>query len=267
QPPDRSPGDRAAALTPGRCAAPDGLDRCADPGADRGAQRCGAAVLRCCPVVPNPPPSRPQAPARCTYGAGVTAQRPRDRLRRLHLAAYSPEPSGAAERAGDGARHRAHARNRPGRHARWAIRPVVLARVGLAVLLVGAVAAAGVALTGLLSAPTDPEQPAAPTLPLPRSSPDGDGAASPSTQPVATAEVLLVHVAGAVAAPGLVQLTPGDRIADAIDAAGGATGAADLDRVNLAAPVADGQRVYVPADGETPPAVTPPSQAPGEVDT
>src|SRR5699024_6320738 len=66
---------------------------------------------------------------------------------------------------------------------------------------------------------------------------------------------------------GLVQLTPGDRIADAIDAAGGATGAADLDRVNLAAPVADGQRVYVPADGETPPAVTPPSQAPGEVDT
>lgn len=183
------------------------------------------------------------------------------------MAAYSPEPSGAAEQASDGARHRAHDRDRPRRHATWAIRPAVLARVGLAVLLLGAAAAVGVALTGLLGAPADPEQPAAPTLPLPRTSPDGDGAASPSEQPVATAEVLLVHVAGAVTAPGLVQLMPGDRIADAIDAAGGAAAAADLDRVNLAAPVADGQRVYVPAEGETPPALTPPSEAPGEADT
>src|SRR5699024_10570226 len=159
-----------AALTPGRCAAPDGLDRCADPGADRGAQRCGAAVLRCCPVVPNPPPSRQQAPARCPYGAGVTAQRPRDRLRRLQLAASSPEPSGAAEQASDGARHRAHDRDRPRRHATWAIRPAVLARVGLAGLLLGAVAAVGVALTGLLGAPADPAQPAAPAVPLPRPS-------------------------------------------------------------------------------------------------
>src|SRR5699024_2497655 len=115
--------------------------------------------------------------------------------------------------------------------------------------------------------PAGPVHAAARTLPLPRTSPDGDGAASPSEQPVASAEVLLVHVAGAVTAPGLVQLAPGDRIADAIDAAGGAAAAADLDRVNLAAPVEDGQRVYVPAAGETPPAVPQQSQASGEAGT
>src|SRR5699024_3280973 len=200
------------------------------------------AAPRCCLVVPNPPPSRQQAWAGCPYGAGVTAQRPRDRLRRLQLAAYSPEPPGATEPVGDGARHRAHDRDRSRRRATWAIRPAALARVGLVVLLLGVVAAVGALLTGLLSAPAAPGRPAAPTLPLPRSSPaaDADDAASPSAQPVAAAEVVLVHVAGAVTAPGLVQLAPGDRIADAIDAAGGAAAAADLDRVNLAAPVEDG---------------------------
>ncbi len=55
----------------------------------------------------------------------------------------------------------------------------------------------------------------------------------------------LVHVAGAVTRPGLVRVQSGARIADAIAAAGGGLPDADLDRLNLAAKVADGQRIPV----------------------
>jgi competence protein ComEA len=70
--------------------------------------------------------------------------------------------------------------------------------------------------------------------------------ASRRRTPVTTTKPpVLVHVAGAVMHPGLVRVTPGARVADAIDAAGGAVPGADLDRLNLAAKVADGQRVLV----------------------
>jgi len=59
------------------------------------------------------------------------------------------------------------------------------------------------------------------------------------------AETLFVHVTGAVENPGLVELAYGSRVADAIDAAGGVTGDADLDLVNLARKVSDGEQVHV----------------------
>ena len=62
------------------------------------------------------------------------------------------------------------------------------------------------------------------------------------------------HAAGAVARPGVYRLPPGARVADLLDAAGGPESDADVDQLNLAAPVADGERVYVPKRGETPPA-------------
>ncbi len=67
--------------------------------------------------------------------------------------------------------------------------------------------------------------------------------------PPPTPAPLRVHVAGAVRQPGIVLL-PAEAIqADAIAAAGGALPAADLDALNLAAPVEDGQRIVVPARG------------------
>ena len=66
----------------------------------------------------------------------------------------------------------------------------------------------------------------------------------------ADAPELVVHVAGAVRQPGLYTLEEGSRIDDAIARAGGATGKAVLDAVNLAAPVADGQQILVPARGD-----------------
>jgi competence protein ComEA len=56
-----------------------------------------------------------------------------------------------------------------------------------------------------------------------------------------------VYVVGAVRRPGLYRLPQGARVADAVARAGGATRKADPAAVNLAAPVADGQQVLVPA--------------------
>jgi len=58
-----------------------------------------------------------------------------------------------------------------------------------------------------------------------------------------------VHVAGAVRQPGVVQVGADGIVADAIDAAGGALPGADLDALNLAAPVEPGQRILVPLPG------------------
>jgi competence protein ComEA len=62
----------------------------------------------------------------------------------------------------------------------------------------------------------------------------------------AAPERLVVDVVGAVRDPGLYRLAQGTRIADAVARAGGATRAADLASVNLAAPLADGEQVVVP---------------------
>jgi competence protein ComEA len=76
---------------------------------------------------------------------------------------------------------------------------------------------------------------------------------APASSVASTAEVVVVHVAGAVAAPGVHELPPGSRVVDAIEAAGGLVADADEARINLAAPVADGERVYVPRVGEVEP--------------
>lgn len=57
---------------------------------------------------------------------------------------------------------------------------------------------------------------------------------------------ITVHVSGAVQSPGVVLVAAGARVGEAIAAAGGALPEADLGRVNLAAPLADGQQLSVP---------------------
>jgi competence protein ComEA len=76
---------------------------------------------------------------------------------------------------------------------------------------------------------------------------------------------VVVHVAGAVAEPGLVRLDADARVADAVANAGGPTAEANLDGLNLAATVVDGSRIYVPANGEPyePPAQPPPTGSTG----
>ena len=84
----------------------------------------------------------------------------------------------------------------------------------------------------------------------------GQSAAAPvvaplrvASRPAVAAKLLVVDVAGQVRRPGLYKLPVGSRVDDAIAAAGGATRKAEIDAVNLAAPVADGEQIVVPGSG------------------
>ncbi len=82
--------------------------------------------------------------------------------------------------------------------------------------------------------------------PAPRPAPD-----FVSNEEAATREPqqLTVHVAGAVKNPGVVRIEEGKRVVDAIEQAGGPLPEADLDALNLAQQIQDGQRINVPRQG------------------
>jgi competence protein ComEA len=81
---------------------------------------------------------------------------------------------------------------------------------------------------------------------LPSFEPSGSRSGDDSFE--ATGGDLVVHVAGAVADPGVYRMPTGARVTDAIKRAGGATAEAVPDSINLAAPLADGQQIQVPAE-------------------
>ncbi len=58
---------------------------------------------------------------------------------------------------------------------------------------------------------------------------------------------IMIHVAGEVVNPGVYQLSEDSRVVHAVELAGGATSLADLDSVNLASPIQDGQKIYIPS--------------------
>lgn len=99
--------------------------------------------------------------------------------------------------------------------------------------------------------------------------PAGATAVTVTTSPAAAAhrgDTVFVHVAGAVVRPGVLLMPDGARVIDAVEGAGGATPDADLDRINLAARLVDGQRILVvrvgaPAVGD--PGAVDPAADPG----
>jgi competence protein ComEA len=120
-----------------------------------------------------------------------------------------------------------------------------------------AVVVVGVGAVWLVRSPPPPTEAS-----LPVASPASDVAAAATLASPTAPSTLLVHVAGSVVEPGVYELVPGARVRDAVVAAGGPTADANWDALNLAAPVADGTRVYVPALGETlPPELTPAAAA------
>jgi len=97
------------------------------------------------------------------------------------------------------------------------------------VIVIAALTTAGIVFFGVGSVPGSPIPPAT-------------FISSPDPQP----GLVTVHVSGAVTDPGLVGVTDGARVADAIAAAGGSIPGADLSAINLAAPVRDGDQIVVP---------------------
>ena len=76
---------------------------------------------------------------------------------------------------------------------------------------------------------------------------------------------IAVHVVGAVQQPGVYHLAAGSRGDDAVRLAGGATSQADLQRVNLAAVLVDGQQLWIPRIGERIPQNTLPNTLPNNL--
>jgi competence protein ComEA len=70
--------------------------------------------------------------------------------------------------------------------------------------------------------------------------------------PTPTRGPVTIYVSGAVRQPDVYTLPPDALVRDAVEAAGGATQDANLDAINLAAPLFDNQQVRVPATGEIP---------------
>src|SRR5690606_18493626 len=130
---------------------------------------------------------------------------------------------------------------------------VVLALVGAGWRLAGRLAAGGTPPASPAGAAAAGETPAeaAPGAEIAGAdAPAAPGAGEPPGAAAAEAPPLIVHVAGAVARPGVYRLPAGARVFEALDAAGGPGDDAAVDAINLAAEVVDGTRLYIPTRAE-----------------
>ena len=99
----------------------------------------------------------------------------------------------------------------------------------------------------------------------PAQGPAGPDTAGAAADPSAgSASSVVVHVVGAVDRPGVCELPPGARVADALEAVGGTRADADVEGVNLARPLVDGEQIRVPRVGEDPAEVAAPQDGPAD---
>lgn len=92
------------------------------------------------------------------------------------------------------------------------------------------------------SEPTHAAAPSSRSSPAPPASPV---LSAWPTDPAPTPTRIVVDIVGKVVSPGVVELAPGARVRDAIEAAGGALPGTDLTALNLASKLSDGQQVFV----------------------
>ena len=117
--------------------------------------------------------------------------------------------------------------------------------VSTAAVLIGVLGVAAAAVAGWWALRTPPGPPVEEILPTVDSV--SPLVTAPDAMPV---DSIVVHVVGAVARPGVHEVSAGSRVVDAVQVAGGLTDDADPARLNLAEPLHDGARVWVPAVGE-----------------
>ncbi len=204
------------------------------------------AVPEVCPMAEIPrPPSRESSQEEREFWDTQFRDDPRPRRRAGRAASPRREPPLAA--TADGPLGRLVDRVRDWRtDARLGVVVLVLVAVVAGVVWyrigVGG-ASAGEAASAPRAVTTTVEPAGAASGPLPQTTGKGSLA------------TIAVHVAGAVTHPGVVELRAGARVIDAVEAVGGALGDGDLDRLNLAAKVADGQRIYVAEVGQADPGI------------
>lgn len=125
----------------------------------------------------------------------------------------------------------------------WGPNATLSKRAVIALFVLGAAAV----VAALLFLRREPEEIDVPEM-VPQAAPDsedaGDEASEDGTEPAANEDVV-VHIGGDVEDPGLYTLPSGARVLDAVEEAGGALPDADLDLVNLARPVADGEQILL----------------------
>lgn len=131
------------------------------------------------------------------------------------------------------------------------------ARASRSELLLVVLLGAAIVGAGLLVILRSSDPPAPPVRRI-AATPQASASPSPLKQ-------VMVHVSGQVAKPGVYQLPDGSRVQDAIAAAGGPVAEADANALNLAAVIADGQKISVPKPGEavTATGAEPEAAAPG----
>jgi len=92
---------------------------------------------------------------------------------------------------------------------------------------------------------------------LRRPEPTALALSTPTPRPTPTLASITVEVRGAINKPGVYALAAGSRVQDVLTLAGEMTNAADARALNLARKLNDGEQVYVPTLGETPPTTAP----------
>ncbi|STZ44547.1 helix-hairpin-helix repeat-containing competence protein ComEA [Mycolicibacterium gilvum] len=184
---------------------------------------------------PQPPgPERGSAVAEPPYRRRMSTELPADRLRRR----LGSDPDTAEDDAPDTSLSRWLPADEPSGPSAWLTR--IRADPGRAgVIALGVVGVVAVLVTVLTLIGDSP--PAVVSAKLP----PVDMASSAAPGAPAPAEPVVVSVVGLVHTPGLVTLPPGSRIADALDAAGGALDGADMLGLNMARRVADGEQIVV----------------------
>lgn len=119
-------------------------------------------------------------------------------------------------------------------------------RAGVIALLgVGIIAVLVTVFTVLRDTPAPVSAANLPAVQMVAGSPSAPTGATGTPPPAPTEGPVVVSVVGLVNTPGLVTLTAGQRIADALEAAGGAVDGADLVGLNLARQVVDGEQIIV----------------------
>lgn len=116
------------------------------------------------------------------------------------------------------------------------------ARASRSELLLVVLLGLGIVGTGALVILRSSDSPAPPIERVAAAQPEASASPSPAKQ-------VMVHVSGQVTTPGVYTLPEGSRVQDAVAAAGGPLGESDANALNLAALVADGQKVTVPKPG------------------